>query len=66
MFWIELFYLGVSQQDQYKVCDALLFILILKVHLADFKISLYIVTHINIIPWKFRILDCKNSPGIHP
>ena len=55
MFWIELIYLGVSRQDQYDAYTN-----------ADFKPSLYIVTHINIILWKFRILDCKNSWVIHP
>ena len=33
---------------------------------ADLKISLYIQIHIKIIPWKFRILNRKNSRVIHP
>ena len=30
------------------------------------KISLYILIHLKIIPWKFRVLNRKNSRVIHP
>ena len=34
--------------------------------IADLKISPYIQIHIKVIPWKFRILNHKNSRVIHP
>ena len=33
---------------------------------ADLKISLYILNHIKMIPWKFCILNRKNSRVIYP
>ena len=33
---------------------------------ADLKISLYVSVHIKTIPWKFRILNPKNSRVIYP
>ena len=32
---------------------------------ADLKISLYVPVHIEIIPWKFRILNPSNSRVIY-
>ena len=33
---------------------------------ADLKISLYVCIHVKTIPWKFRILNPKNSRVIYP
>ena len=33
---------------------------------ADLKISLYACVHVKIMPWKFRILNPKNSWVIYP
>ena len=33
---------------------------------ADLKISLYILNHVKVIQWKFRILNRKNSQVIYP
>ena len=33
---------------------------------ADLKISLFVLIHIKVIPWKFWILNPKNSRVIRP
>ena len=38
----------------------------LKIHYADMKIFLYVCVYIKTIPWKFRILNPKNSRVICP
>ena len=38
----------------------------LKVHNTDLKMSLYVWVHLKTIPWKFRILNTKNSLVIYP